>query len=102
MSLAGRTTPTDPYGVEYLPSGPADHHVFNSAWGPPSQAVPGTATRSSDLTAIQRLKADAVREAAGADAATTTRPQMRFAVHRACGPGPVPAGGVSGRGMERR
>ena len=67
----GVTPPANPCGVDYYPSAPADYYVFNSAWGPPDQAVLGTATGSFDFTAIQRLKADAVREATGADAAIT-------------------------------
>ena len=65
----GIEPPRRDFGLAIRSRRDADYYVFNANWRAPDQTILGTVTETFDLTALQRLKADAIREATGADAA---------------------------------
>jgi len=65
----GVPDPEKPFGVVLPSNAPADYFIFGPDWGAPKGRVLGVAEKPFDYLAIQQLKADALREATGAEAA---------------------------------
>jgi len=65
----GIEQPAKEFGIHISAGEAADQYIFASDWGVPDEMVLGTVEEGFDYLALQHLRADAIKEAAGAHAA---------------------------------